>query len=686
MSCPDCGTLTTETAESCPDCGRSLAVPVGTVLAERYQIQSLLGAGGLGRVYRAHDRMLDEVVAIKVLHLDAARSSELSKRFRSEIKLARKVRHRNVCAIHEYGEQGAYRFVAMELVDGIDLHRVIREKGPLPPQEAFEVAIQVAKGLSAIHDAGVLHRDLKTPNIMQDGRGIVRLLDFGIAKLLTPAGTMSVTAVHRVVGTPEYMSPEQVRGDDLDERSDIYALGVVIFEMFTGVVPFQGKSPLDTLLRQVNDPPPLYGEAAGRLPASLVPVLRKALAKDPRDRYASARDLLEALRVSRREALPEVPHTPQAMTPTGLSKPPLPRTKGPGPAGTGGVRVTPAVPPIVSSPIPATPPPIVRPTVVDLPRLPPPRPPAGLSAGVGGKYSRGWALGAVGLLGLAGLMLFLTRRPQTSPAPPPPTLAEANVVPIPSPAAPPATTPSPVASELSASPSPDTPPPTAVVAPEPVVSPSPTVRPRERPTPSPSPTATPTPTPAPTGGLDVDVRPGADVEIEGRGSGKAPLQDVPLDPGVHVVTLSHPDYWPLVRRVSIEAGETARLDVDLSWEGVLRSRSRVPPYALPLDGGPHDDPYYQRGLRQLAGGDFREAVLTLEPVVRRLAQGGKGKEQARAEFYLGCAYLELNRQALAKERFQAALEHDGSLKPGGGLSPKIASFFATVRETVRKKP
>src|SRR5262245_5234484 len=343
MSCPDCGAETTETAETCPDCGRSLAVPVGTVLAERYEIQSLLGSGGLGRVYRAHDRMLDEEVAVKVLHPEAARSPELSKRFRSEIKLARKVRHRNVCAIHEYGEQGPYRFVAMELVDGVDLHQVIREKGPLVPRDAFEVAIQVVKGLTAIHDAGVLHRDLKTPNIMRDGRGVVRLLDFGIAKLLTPSGTLAVTAVQRVVGTPEYMSPEQIRGDDLDERSDIYALGVVIFEIFTGVLPFQGKSPLDTLLRQVNEPPPLYGEAAARLPTSLVPVLRKALAKDPKDRQASARDLLEGLRDSRRAAFPEVSLTPpdgDPRAPAGttreppplqkrapLPKPPLPRAR-----------------------------------------------------------------------------------------------------------------------------------------------------------------------------------------------------------------------------------------------------------------------------------------------------------------------------------------------------------------------
>src|SRR5262249_52030915 len=152
--------------------------------------------------YRAHDRMLDETVAVKVLHPAAARSPEQSQRFRSEIKLARKVRHRNVCAIHEYGEHGGYRFVSMELVDGGDLHRVLRERGALAPEDAFEVAVQVAEGLFAIHEVGVIHRDLKTPNIMQDAKGVVRLLDFGIAKLLAPTEGQAVTGVQRVVGTP----------------------------------------------------------------------------------------------------------------------------------------------------------------------------------------------------------------------------------------------------------------------------------------------------------------------------------------------------------------------------------------------------------------------------------------------------------------------------------------------------
>ena len=299
MTCPGCATENPDAAERCASCGYALALPVGTVLAARYEIRSLLGVGGLGRVYSSHDRMLDEMVAVKVLHPEAARSAELSRRFRSEIKLARKVRHKNVCAIHEYGEHEGYRFVAMELVDGVDLHKVLRQRGRLPPKEAFDIAIQVTKGLAAIHEAGVIHRDLKTPNIMRDARGGVRLLDFGIAKLINPTDTLAVTAVQKVVGTPEYMSPEQIRGDDLDARSDIYGLGIVIYELFMGEVPFKGKSSLDTLVMHMSTPPPIYGPAAARLVPSVVPVLARCLAKHPQDRFGSARELLEALRAAR---------------------------------------------------------------------------------------------------------------------------------------------------------------------------------------------------------------------------------------------------------------------------------------------------------------------------------------------------------------------------------------------------
>lgn len=193
-----------------------------------------------------------------------------------------------------------------------------------------------------------------------------------------------------------------------------------------------------------------------------------------------------------------------------------------------------------------------------------------------------------------------------------------------------------------------------------------------------------TPTLPTSGALDVDVRPSADVGLEGKLAGHSPLQGLQLDPGSHLLELVHPDYWPLRRRIVVEAGRRARLEVDLSWEGVPRARSREAPFSLPMDGSP-SDPYFDRGLRQMSEGEYQEAVLTLEPVVRRLP-GGKNKEQARAEFYLGVAYLELNRQALAKERFSAALEHDPSLKPTPrAFSSKVMSFFGSVREGAKEK-
>jgi tetratricopeptide (TPR) repeat protein len=182
------------------------------------------------------------------------------------------------------------------------------------------------------------------------------------------------------------------------------------------------------------------------------------------------------------------------------------------------------------------------------------------------------------------------------------------------------------------------------------------------------------------------VKPGAAVAVDGRDVGKAPLAGLEVDAGNRVLKLVHPDYWPVTRRVSVERGKAVRLDVDLSWEGVLRSRSKLAPFSEAIDGSPTDT-YFERGLRQLAEGDFQESILTLEPVALRLQQAGKEKELARAEFYLGIALLELNRQGRAKERFQAALDYDSSLRvPGAAFSPKITSFFATVRDAAKKKP
>ena len=309
MICPHCKAENEATADSCFTCGHvfatATAIKRGSLVAGRYEILSPLGKGGMGMVYKAHDRVLDETVALKVLRPDVAREADMARRFRSEIKLARKVRHRNVCGIHEYGEQGELRYIAMEFIEGVDFRHLLQDRGAPLPEEAFEISIQVAEGLAAIHDAGIIHRDLKTPNIMRDSRGYVRLMDFGIAKQAGAEATLGATAVGMIVGTPEYMSPEQARGEKIDYRSDIYALGIVVFEVFTGHVPFRGDTPIATIFKHLQDSPPLEGPRAAALPESLIPILKKSLSKQAADRYNTVHDMVEALREARSITFPK---------------------------------------------------------------------------------------------------------------------------------------------------------------------------------------------------------------------------------------------------------------------------------------------------------------------------------------------------------------------------------------------
>jgi serine/threonine protein kinase/tetratricopeptide (TPR) repeat protein len=304
MICPQCQADNEDSADSCFTCGQTFAttktIKRGSVIASRYEVLSPLGKGGMGMVYKAHDRVLDETVALKVLRPDVAREADMARRFRSEIKLARKVSHPNVCRIHEYGEDGGVSYISMALIEGTDLRRrLLASPEGLPTDEAFDVSIQVAEGLQAIHDVGIIHRDLKTPNIVLDDANVVKLMDFGIAKESNRSG--GITATGEVMGTPEYMSPEQCRGDRVDFRSDVYALGIVVYETFTGRVPFHGDTLMATLLKQLQDPPPLEGPVAAAIPPSLVGVLRKALAKEPDKRYASSADLSQALRKARQD-------------------------------------------------------------------------------------------------------------------------------------------------------------------------------------------------------------------------------------------------------------------------------------------------------------------------------------------------------------------------------------------------
>jgi predicted Ser/Thr protein kinase len=308
MTCPSCQAENDLSARICFACGEALdpglsGLRTGAVFASRYEILGALGRGGMGMVYRARDRELGETVAIKVLRPDVARQSvRVEKRFRSEIRLARRVRHRNVCSVYGDGIDGGLLYICMELVEGQNLARRIRQEGALPPEEAWDVVRQVADGLRAIHQAGIVHRDLKTGNLMTDGDGVVRVMDFGIAKHhVAGLGGGTLTATSALMGTPEYMSPEQLRGERVDFRSDLYAFGVVIYELFTGTLPFRGPTPVATILRQLQDPPNLERR---RLPPSLRPALARVLAKDASGRPASAAEMRQELHQARLASVP----------------------------------------------------------------------------------------------------------------------------------------------------------------------------------------------------------------------------------------------------------------------------------------------------------------------------------------------------------------------------------------------
>jgi hypothetical protein len=267
-----------------------------------YRIEGLLGAGGMGEVYRARDTRLGRDVALKVLRRESAGDSERQRRFEHEARAAAALNHPNIVAVYDVGESDGIRFIVSELVAGESLLALLK-RGPLAPARAVEIAAQIAEGLSAAHAAGIVHRDLKPGNIMivpadlgQPGR--VKILDFGLAEhVIRGPDDATCTALTRagvVVGTVAYMSPEQARGVAVDARSDLWSLGVVLYEMLTGRLPFAGAGTVDILAGIIEREPAVF---AG--PRELQRIVFKALAKDRERRYASARDLLADLRALR---------------------------------------------------------------------------------------------------------------------------------------------------------------------------------------------------------------------------------------------------------------------------------------------------------------------------------------------------------------------------------------------------
>ncbi len=273
--------------------GRSAEPQVGTLFAGRYEIQSVLGKGGMGIVYKAHDRDLDDVVAIKTLLSEALSADPtLLDRFKQEIRLARRITHPNILRTHDLGESNGLKYLSMEFVKGITLKHLVESDQILPTPVALRIAKQICAGLAAAHEVGVIHRDIKPQNILIEPTGGLKIMDFGIARLTQDRG---MTATGTVVGTPDYMSPEQARGLPLDFRSDIYSTGVVLFELFTGSLPFEGDTPLAVVLKHVQESPTPPQAKNPKIHPRIAAIILKCMQKDPADRYQTVNELYEAL-------------------------------------------------------------------------------------------------------------------------------------------------------------------------------------------------------------------------------------------------------------------------------------------------------------------------------------------------------------------------------------------------------
>jgi serine/threonine protein kinase/Flp pilus assembly protein TadD len=311
MKCPECNSENPDTQSFCGDCGTQLStseddsfsptktyetpkeeLTTGSTFVGRYQIIEELGKGGMGKVYKANDIKIKEKIALKLIKPEIAKDKKTIERFNNELRLTRKIRHKNVCQMFDLGEDKGTHFITMEFVDGQDLKKLIRQTGQLAIGTTINIAKQVCGGLVEAHALGVVHRDLKPSNIMIDSDGNARIMDFGIARSLEAKG---ITGVGVMIGTPEYMSPEQVEGKGVDQRSDIYSLGVILYEMVTGRAPFEGDTPFTIGVKHKSEIPKNPEELNAQIPEDLSLVILRCLEKDKEKRYQSVGEIRSEL-------------------------------------------------------------------------------------------------------------------------------------------------------------------------------------------------------------------------------------------------------------------------------------------------------------------------------------------------------------------------------------------------------
>ena len=265
---------------------------VGSVIGGRYELEELVATGGMSSVFRAYDRLLERRVALKVLHEQYTRDEEHVERFRREARAAAQLNHPNIVTVIDRGEQDGRQFIVFEYVEGETLKDVVEREGPLPVPEVVEAGIQIARALAFAHARGVIHRDIKPQNVLLNGDGRAKVTDFGIARALETDGA---TLTGTVLGTSDYMPPEQARGERVDAAGDVYSLGALLYELLTGEVLFPGDSFLTVAVRQINEPPPSVLERRPETPLRLAAIVERCLAKEPAERFGSMDELVREL-------------------------------------------------------------------------------------------------------------------------------------------------------------------------------------------------------------------------------------------------------------------------------------------------------------------------------------------------------------------------------------------------------